>query len=228
LTSSIYFETSNCCELTARHQLCPLAKVGHPPQHLPIELVAWALEALARYRYRGEVRFHTMSEPLIDPRLFELLRLTREACPGSPITLWTNGQFLSDVLAHELVDAGVTTLLTTAYSRAEQKRLAALRVKVRHRVHFCTGLDESLLAQYDVDEVGSTEPCSAPLNKLSIGRDGSLMLCCRDWRKRHTFGNLKDRPLDELVAQREVWQRYCELREGRRDLHLCRRCTRSR
>lgn len=180
-TRRVYFETSNCCQYAHAHKACPLYQLAAEPQHLPLTIYERVLGALSSSHYTGELRFHIMSEPLCDPRLFWMLHRAQEALPQSPITIWTNGGFLSETLAAELQDVGVTRIISTAYSSAEHERLKRIRTGPPHRIIVRERLDEALCAQYEAPERHDPSPCYAPLRNLSIGCDGSVMLCCRDW-----------------------------------------------
>ena len=228
LSVAVYFETSNYCNLAYCHERCPAHKALGEPAHLPMKIIREALSSLSKYDYRGEIRWHMMSDPLSDPRLFLLLHDARAACPHSPLVIWTNASYLDQVLADELAEAGVTELKTTAYSKSERARHKRLRFAGHHEWYGPRSLEKRLLLQYDAEPVGSTAACLAPLQRLSIAHDGKVILCCRDWRHAHAFGDLHEQSLDEIVRRDEVWETYRRLRAGDRFLPLCQRCYKRR
>lgn len=228
-TQRVYFELSNCCNLASQHPLCPSGQMG-PPEHLPTSVAAQVLYSLWLFGFGGELRFHMINEPLVDPRLLSVMQLAKGMCPNSPMTIWTNGTMLSSTLADELVQAGMTKLLITAYTGDDYERCTEIAqpLSVTTRVIRSKGFDPTLTTQYDADPVECDAPCGAPLKNLSIAHNGKLVLCCRDWNKRHIFGDLHYDKLEHVLRQPKLWETYQRLQSGDRFLPLCQRCERSR
>ena len=109
-TSRISIELSNLCNYARIHKKCPLNLV-ETPVILPAKIVFDVLETLERYNFQGIIAFHTYNEPLIDPRLFQFIEFARKACPHSDIFILTNGYYLTQTLADELVDSGVSKII---------------------------------------------------------------------------------------------------------------------
>ena len=229
LTQIVYLETSSYCPRAAGHRFCPAHVTSYPPRHLPLRVISSTLEALAHSGYDRQVRFHTSNEPLADPRMLTVVRLARQLLPKAELALFTNGDALSQQLADELVEAGVSTILLSAYNPAARKRLGGLKVGCAKTLLYRGGLsDTTLLGQYDAKPTGSTLPCGAPFHHLQIGCDGEVYLCCRDWQRRYTFGSLHTLPLAAILSQDRLWDVYAPLRDGKRTLPLCQRCTTER
>jgi hypothetical protein len=226
LTEIVYLETSSYCPRAAAHRFCPAHVTSYPPQHLPLRVISSTLEALAALGYDRKVRFHTSNEPLADPRMLSVVRLARELLPEAELVLFTNGDALSQQLADELVEAGMTALLLSAYNPVVRKRLGRLKVGCDKTILYRGGFsDKTLVGQYDAEPTGCALPCGAPLHHLQIGCGGEVYLCCRDWRRRYTFGSLRTQPLAAILSQQRLWDVYAPLRDGKRLLPLCQRCS---
>ena len=237
-TLDVSLELSNLCQYAWFHKRCPLhLEMESPfavrtPEILPASIVYKVLDVLAKYDYSNEISFHQYSEPLLDPRLFEFIRYARRVCPGSKITIVTNGHYLTAVLAGELLEAGVSQLIVTPYgtqSERESKRDWVIK-ELPGDTCCCTqhsDLDDRL-AMYDLEPIDSDLPCYAPLGSLGVTRKAEISLCCYDWRRKHNFGSLHSRALEDILTSKEVQEAYKRLAQGDRFLEICRRCTHSR
>lgn len=236
-TESVALELSNVCPLAWYHSLCPLnQEMASPfrlyrPRHLPAVIVRDIVDVLCEYGYAGEIEFHQYNEPLCDPRLSELVRYAAAKCPNAQTMLLTNGYGLSVQLARELAEAGLYSLFVTLYGNGEDK--AATRAFVRDEIApvvpkcgtFNWGMDNRLDV-YDSPCIGLTQPCHAPLAQITITCDANVALCCYDWRRTVTFGDLhKTRLLDCMAEMERV---YAELANGIRRSDVCQRCGWSR
>lgn len=217
----ISFQLSNLCNYATVHTRCPLYRQTDK-QVLPSRVVRDTIDELAAIGFEGVIAFHIYNEPMIDPRLFSFIEYARHACPSARILILTNGFYLTQTIADELADLGIWNLVVSAYSQAEFERLIRLQVRVPYKV-FEAKLD-GRLDQYDRPPIDLKKPCWAPVRDLSIGPDGSVILCCLDWKQRHVFGNLTQETLSSVLSKESIASVYRDLLGGNRSLHLCRRC----
>lgn len=221
----VSFELSNTCNYSRWHKKCPASKVAGD-KTLPGALVHKALTELSSVDYSGVVAFHRYNEPLMDPRLFSLIRLTRELCPKAKVLILSNGFYLTQQMADDLCQLGIWVLAVSAYSKSEYRRLVQLEVGVPYLVF------ESVLD--DREDIYSSRPldlqkgCLAPLRDLTINVDGKVNLCCLDWQNRHNFGDLSRRSLSEIISAAEFTEVAKALSRSVRNLDICRRCSMSR
>lgn len=209
----LLFELSNSCPYSTQHTRCPLS-LQREPVTLPIAVIEDTLAFLEEQGWSGWVGFQNYNEPLVDPRLYYLIRYVKH-----PVRLWTNGYGLSQVLVDELTQAGVKDFEISAYSTKEWERLSGLRFSVPARVNL-RGLDKRLDMYGFPPNQGGPCPRSAPLHDIIIRRTGKVGLCCFDWRGDHDMGSLRE-SWGQLEALSE------ELKRGR-PLELCRRCDMSK
>lgn len=220
-TNRVSFELSNLCNYAGIHPKCPLHQVSKPVI-LPAGIVYDVTDTLAEYNFKGTIAFHTYNEPLIDPRLFMFIKYARHACPGSHIYICTNGYYFNEMLAQEMTEAGVSEIHISAYSQSEFDRLSSIKPAITYNVEMMK-LD-ARLDLYDREENSMGEPCFAPLNEIIIGREGVISLCCLDWRRDYSFGDLHTQSFKDVLKTGELHAVYERLSRGDRFLPACRRC----
>jgi len=225
-TARISFELSNLCSYSRIHKRCPL-NLEKEPRILSSRIVYGILDVLGRFNYDKVIAFHVYSEPLTDPRLFKFIEYARSKCPDSDIYFSTNGAFLDQVLMNELVEAGLSNIHISAYSNGEFERLLKIDFPITHKVERLN-LIKDHLEIYEKPIMDSDQPCFAPLNDIVITRDATLSLCCRDWKRAHNFGDLKEKGLIEILREGKLHEAYRRLSSGDRYLDLCRRCGSTR
>jgi 2-deoxy-scyllo-inosamine dehydrogenase (SAM-dependent) len=224
-TTRISIELSNLCSYAGIHKKCPLSLVEEPVI-LPSSIVYNVISTLDRFNFRGIIAFHTYNEPLMDPRLVKFIEVARKACPENEIFICTNGYYLDQGMANDLVHSGVSRIRVSAYSEKEYDRLSKIRLRIPYSVEIST-LDNRL-DLYNSPENDTQTPCFAPLNEIIITREGCISLCCLDWKREHSFGDLKKQSFEEMIRSGELQSVYERLRAGDRFLPICKRCGWSR
>lgn len=238
-------ELSNLCNYTKIHDKCPASCVREP-NILPARTVLDALDVLARYGFGAGkfLAFHVYNEPLLDPRLLSFVTYARARMPGLNIILWSNGWYLYETIAVELIHAGVTHLSISGYTDREQSRfldlrdrlkekLAAIRFEgalpVYFRVMRMRELDDRLMSpdKREDDTATHNEPCYQPTSDLIIWSSGHIGLCCFDWQHNETFGNVLDHGFEAalLSGREKLTARTRELQAGIRTLPICKTCV---
>jgi radical SAM protein with 4Fe4S-binding SPASM domain len=68
--------------------------------------------------------------------------------------------------------------------------------------------------------------CELLYQKMYIGYNGDVLLCCMDWRRRIVLGNVRQQSLREIWLG-ERYQHYRQLHEQQRadELELCATCS---
>lgn len=245
----IAFELSNRCVLAERHTRCPAHQTrGDPPQNLPYGIVWAVLDAMKTNvpGYRGFIYFHLYNEPLADPRLFEFVRLAARLLPSSLIQITTNGWNYDQTIHDELAVAGVRVVRFSVYSKRDEERFLKLK-KNRIRTVISTtktpGFRDAseedawkFVLRKDIPDVYSTAPpiaaktrarCLAPYKELCVTSSGEVALCCMDWKRSVTFGNLikNGGALDVILRSPAMMEAYQNNRAGNRNFRICERCS---
>jgi len=201
-TSRVTLELSNQCQMSRVHKLCPAYRATECVI-LPRKQIADVLGTLAALWGDGKkktVAFHCYNEPIIDPRLFLLMNNVRHWIPQVGIRICSNGEYMSRDLFLEMIDAGATRIVFSAYSQKRYEELAEITRKphgtsVRvHHVKKLDGRDFNWATKTGVDD-----PCGAPLDDLMIRASGNVGLCCYDCRESVVFGNLNENTFAEIM-----------------------------
>ena len=154
------------------------------------------------------------------------IKKTKTMLPNVNIDLLTNGFYLTNTLAKEYEKNGVSIIRVSAYSQAEYNRLSKIELTIPYIVQKIKMDDR--LEWYSAPKIKNNKPCYAPLNEINITASGDIILCCLDWQKKYTFGNLYRQSLKNILQDQRVYELYNKLSKGDRFLDLCQRCTWSR
>jgi hypothetical protein len=224
----VNFELSNRCNLSHLHPRCPAhLEAARPPENLSSAVVFQVLDDLRDAGFAGCISFHQYGEPLMDPRLLWFLERVNRTVPRAKTLIWTNGTTLDEHLIRDLRSVGLNHLAVTAYGAEELERLRSLDT----RPDFMTIYDSNwveVFGIYDAAPVHLTTPCYAPLTDLIVTRTGHVGLCCRDWERRHTFGDLNIFRFRKVLESPEIRAVYDRLSHGDRYLDICQRCLTTR
>jgi radical SAM protein with 4Fe4S-binding SPASM domain len=221
-THRVSIELSNICNYSVQHSNCP-THFYEEKIVLPRRIILDIFKLLNQYNFNGQISFHLYNEPLIDPRLFLLIIEAKRYCPNALTSILSNGFYLNQTIAEELVEAGLDLLSVTAYSDREFERLKAISVNVPYNV-FMWPLDQRL-SLYDYNgDVLKEVPCYAPLNEIIIRSTGDVGLCCLDWKSKYTFGNLYDHNIEEIISDGKMIEKFMELKNSDRQFEICKGC----
>jgi len=217
----IAFGLSDICNYAGIHKKCPL-HLRKNKTVLPERVILRTMDELADVGFDGVMKFSVYNEPLIDPRLFRLIAYAKKRLDGVRIDILSNGFYLTQELADELADLGVWVLEVSAYSPAEFERLRGLDVRIPYHVAQVE-LDDRLKV-YDSPVLSLKVPCQSPIRDLIVNEKGDVQLCCFDWKAMHTFGNIGDRKLGDILKGKDILAVHRGLAQGEKALHLCQRC----
>ena len=201
---------------------CPKSDPNYPndPIFIETELIEQVSSELGNLGYSGIFVFSGFCEPLLDKNIFNLIQVTRKNLPMAKIELVTNGDVLNSNRLPMLIDAGLSTLIISAYDgehQLEQFREMADRAEIDQEKLLIRprylGPDQDFgitlnnragsmdNAKFPIKKL--TEPlkesCNYPFYALFIDYNGDVLLCPHDWRKMLVVGSLLK---DSLV---DIW-----------------------
>lgn len=224
----VMFELHNRCHLATVHTKCPLhAHRGDAPSILPARVVDEVMAYLATQGWVGRVSLHNYNDPMLDPRLFDLIRTKIKAMvPDCTVFLMTNGWLLDQTMLYEMAGL-VDSLEVSAYSQAEGSRLNALKAPsgIKYVVKVKKDLDDRL-AMYseDLSVDRAHRHCNAPLCEIVIRSTGIVSMCCFDWNDHKTYGNLTKESLATVLGRGEMLADFNRLSRGERTEAVCKNC----
>lgn len=123
LFNVVQIETHNTCS-----QKCWFCKFGQERQDPEImfmsdDIISTIANGLHELEYSGRISLYGINEPLLEPRLLDLIALFKLKCPRSFITINTNGDKLTEALYQKLLTAGLDCLIINIYNNLAMKRL---------------------------------------------------------------------------------------------------------
>lgn len=221
----VRIEMSNVCNLHCRK--CPLS-IEQKEEHLPIKNIYDVLDSLVVIHYKKEIGFHMYSEPIIDPRLYAVMESAKSVLGEDiPLLIWTNGITLTETLMHDFLDLGNVRIIVSVYNDKTFEKVNDWGDYVTLCDYRTIGKDDRLLI-YEQPEHKFLGFCHAPYGQIIITYKGDVSLCCYDWKRTVTFGNIKKIPLEEILQSKKMDDAYRNLGRGRRIFDVCQRCKRYR
>lgn len=192
------------------------------------------IDDLAQIDWDGRISPHFYGEPLLDARLLDFVGYVRDRLPSAKTVLVSNGDMLSPEKYDELVVAGVKAFQITEHGKKPKPGMAALLESYAKKrgpapIEYTKFVDETPLHNrgglVEVTTV-STEPrCAQPRNPLVIDWEGNVVLCCNDYHSEVVFGNVREQNLIDIWHSSEFTKMREQLRQGRYELPICRRCV---
>ena len=76
----------------------------------------------------------------------------------------------------------------------------------------------------EVDLLDKKDTCTDPLGVLQVDYKGNVLLCCNDYYRKHSFGNISNKKIYQIWQGDEFSSLRRELRRGIAKLEICRVC----
>ncbi|GMQ62625.1 radical SAM/SPASM domain-containing protein [Vallitalea maricola] len=237
LFQTIEIETINRCNGT-----CSFCPINHnidprPFKLMDRELFVSIINQLKDIDYSGSIGLYSNNEPLLDKRIFEFLKLTRESLPKAKLYLFTNGSLLTVDKFEEImkyldwitIDNYNDNLILN--DRVKEIYEYALSKPYQNKIHIYLRKENEILTNRSGQAKNRTKKkhklksvCLYPFEQVVIRPDGKLSLCCNDATGKVTMGDLTK---DTLI---NIWNndKYCTTRKNMlkdRSLnYLCKDC----
>ena len=212
------FELSNNCQYRHEHKWCPLSQDTRPLTFLKTYVVHKVIQFFKKYDFAGRVYFSGYSEPLLDPRLTELVKYTKKHLPRCNIDMFTNGVACDENLLSDLIDVGVDCIRLSAYSESERQRFKSLLGKKVMIVEREIGSrDNDIDGRMDVySQKGIEGKCFMPTLYYFVRNNGDVNMCFWDWKYTQTFGNLYKSSVESTLLNENRLNINKELVKGNR------------
>lgn len=237
LFNIISIETRNVCT-----RKCWFCKFGQVRQDETSVIMSWTtiekiVSNLRDLDYSGRISWYVINEPLMDKRITEIIRYTREQCPKSFINLITNGDLLDKEKFVSLRKAGLDALGVSVYDDKTFQKIGTINDRKLVMIDKRNpGPDNLENRGGNVKKNGHLfEPkrkrmfersCERPSNMLNINTKGEAILCCADMYSDVIMGDIKEQRLEEIWNnERFMYYRKTLAENGRRGLRLCENCS---
>jgi MoaA/NifB/PqqE/SkfB family radical SAM enzyme len=224
---AVAFELSTLCNYSHLHKKCP---VYYSNEHviMPSRVFYKIVDELHKFNYCGFIYLSVYNEPLIDPRLFLFTKYAKRKLPKCTVGFTSNGYYLDQNLVDEMKDNGIDGINISVYTQEElerfQKIIFSIPVTFRDYIG-CANMDGRMNVYNESYKQAAKCSISAPYHNITINHNGDVCLCCIDWQFRHTFGNVLQKSLFEIVNSLE-FQKISELTaNGEQSVMSCKNCT---
>jgi len=236
LFDAVQIQTHTRCNFTCK--FCPHGKI--PLQHgeMSEETFALVVRRLGEMGFAGDIYPYLMNEPLMDKRLAERVGALRRACPRARIWIDTNGSLATVEVLEGLAAAGASVITMEIYlprGKAMPERYTRMHAALSDRARSVVFLYERDADAILTNRAGNVPgrpvpktpwrlPCERPFRQIYIAYDGSLLLCCQDYRREAILGNLHEATLADLWRNEAYARVRRELMRPGRATTLCERC----
>ena len=225
---SVAIEISTDCNRTCNY--CPNVLEGTPTEFMSEETFNKVIKDLQSLKFSGIINYHFYNEPLLDKRLPDFIRYVKKHLPSCVNRVFSNGDFLTLDLADNLIDAGAADLNITIHDKDGEKLLKKLNPvleKYPGYVSLSSLHNKPLLNRggaIEVDLLDKKDTCTDPLGVLQVDYKGNVLLCCNDYYRKHSFGNISNKKIYQIWQGDEFSSLRRELRRGIAKLEICRVC----
>tara|TARA_B100000315_G_scaffold140977_1_gene129999 strand:+ start:3483 stop:4400 length:918 start_codon:yes stop_codon:yes gene_type:complete len=193
---------------TSCESYCPVSIINRKNKYMDENLYYKIIDDLSFINFKGSIRPHFYSEPLLDKRLVRFVKYARAKCPNSEILIKSNGDYLSFDKYNELIDAGVNKFKITQYDGYFQKNIVDIYLKLNsdQRKSFQVRVLNSFYenrGMYSREEVEGgwviNEVCNFPIEQMHVTSDGNAVVCPNDFDGAEiTLGNVIENSLIDI------------------------------
>lgn len=228
--TALDIETNSRCNLHCTY--CPVSMYDRGDHFMSEALFKKIIDDVAAFpfTYKGRISPHFYGDPLLDERLPELMRYTREKLPRAEIIIHTNGIKLTHASYRQLVDAGITGFLITRHMKFWPK---TVRDILEHEPDAKKYITLQRLDNVGVFERGGNQPvhnahrftrCYYVSDEIAIDYRG-YVVCTNDFFCRDAFGNVNGQSLSAIWWSPKFVGQRKRLASGKIDLVYCRECS---
>jgi len=103
----VQIEVTNICN--ARCSMCPLKDMKRKTGYMDFELFKKIIDETSQRKLRRLI-LHIMGEPLLHPRIFEMIAYIKKKNPNQPVEFSTNASLLTEEVGNKLIESGLDIL----------------------------------------------------------------------------------------------------------------------
>lgn len=220
---------------------------------MTVDVAKTLANQLKEAKWTSQLLFAGFGEPSMNPNVFEIIRVFREALPKQYMVMLSNGAgFIKEGNIKKLFDAGINTLALEDYEgglfdrvKTESTGMEVLRypsnkdANPHHRSNKkrLVVIDDITSATKGTHAVLNNHAgiglppqkvkarCAKPFREVAVKWDGHVSICCIDWRRETRFGNICLTPIQDIWQNGVFNAARRILITGERDkIEVCSRC----
>lgn len=210
---------------------------------------------IAEAGWNSKILFAMHGEPTLNKNLLRIVRIFRKYLPKAQFSLFTNGVGIQNgtFSIDSLKDAGINNLMIDLYTKDDdghkimeslpQGGYEVLGVGVpmfkgsckSFRIVFAPPIQDSPDVTHVLcNHCGAAAPldyscdgkrCAKPFRELSFRYDGSVSICCNDFRGEYPIGNIMESTIEEIWQDKKFKAARIMLYAGKRTFTPCLGCN---
>jgi radical SAM protein with 4Fe4S-binding SPASM domain len=227
LFNSVEIERTSICN--RKCSFCPVAYDNSQKVIMSDEIFNKIMTELKELNFKGEIAFAGYGEPLLDKKLEEKVEKIKKEL-DSPVEIVTNGDFLTYEKFKQLISTGVDVFRLSQHDKEPSEPIKLLFSNLKKDelkyIIFQVANEDSIT----FTNRGGSVPIKtlhpffcAPMH-LIIKADGSIPLCCNDYYKEISFGNIKEERLIDIWNKPFYRKIRNELKRGIFNFPICKKC----
>ena len=236
---TLRLEISSHCNRSCEY--CPNVFAPQGTKLISEEVLSAFLERIKEIKWKGNVDFIFFNEPLLHKGIVDIIRRVKLAAPWCSPVVTTNGDALTLDLAKELVGVGVRKFFAMDHRPHRpgwMERMRALQRIYPNRVEIFNidELEESsglydYGGQVAVNKVrtkniiNGVPACDIHRHLGQIDINGEWLLCCQDFKRSLSFGNILTSSLRTIWNNPEFIKIRKDLLRGQPELSICQKCA---
>lgn len=196
------------------------------------------IDQLVTFGYNGRVALMVSNEPLLETRLFEMIKYAKKKSPRLFLDITTNGKLLNLEMIDRLFEVGIDNINVNDYRGDRDVYPDKLSGHLPEILEAYSNNPKLTIQRRRLDEVlpnyGGNIPqevnevlpefCNFPFRKLVISYDGNVVICCNDFLNKTSFGNVMTKTLMECWNDKKYNTYRDALLESRR-IGFCSKCN---
>lgn len=217
------------------------------PFHMSVDTVFNFANKAKQDGFEGDIHISGFGEPFLNKNIFEIVSTLKTILPKCRICITNNGDCINVERIKEIFKCGLDYMIISCYDGDEARNkfskmfLDADITDEKYEIRELwykegeTDLDFAKRNNFNNRSGTSTKlneleirsgKCYLPFYKLVIDWDGSVLLCCNDWFRRHKgFGNINKDSLSDIWHGDEFKKVRGELSCGKRTGPSCKNCS---
>lgn len=230
--NTLIIETTTYCNRKCTY--CPNALNDRGEQSnekvLDENLFKKIIDELASLGFAGKILPHLYGEPLLDKRLVNLVRYTKQKLPRSLVVIHTNGDFLTEESACDFENAGTDAMIITEHGNYPNNEIKRLIDSRENKIVYKYRPSEDLIlmnrgGSVPLKNYQKFVKCFYPSQALAVDAEGKVILCCNDYHGEYQFGDLSTESLVDIWNKENFKKVRKETKKGNFNLDICKKCT---
>lgn len=216
---------------------CPHHFNDKPLGEMSWECYKHIIDELVAIGYNGRVALMVSNEPLLEPRLCEMIEYAKHKTPRLFLDITTNGRILTLEMVDHLFSIGLDNININDYRGDRDTFPDKLSSQLVDIVAAYSNNPKITIQKRRLDEswpnYGGNIPqpidkplgfCNFPFRKMVISYDGNVVICCDDFMNQTSFGNVMEQSLVDCWNNEIFNQHRHALLEDKR-IGICAKCN---